>query len=226
MGTTEIIELCLLVGIIVLLIASQLWISVTYSKYSSVNANLPTTGKEIVENMLNTNAITNVEIGNTNGTLDDHYNSKYKTINLSKNSCKTNSVAAIAVAAHETGHAIQDHTNYFMLKLRKFLAPICSVCSNFVWITIFFGVILDLFDLVVLGLILMGATIVFQLITLPVEFDASKRAINYLSTVGYDEQTMKGIKKMLQAAAFTYLASTLAAIMQLIRLILNISKDD
>lgn len=226
METSEMIELCLLLGIILLLLISQIWISATYSRYASADANLATTGKEIVENMLNANAITNVELGTTKGTLDDHYNSKYKVINLSKNSYETNSVAAIAVSAHETGHAIQDHTGYFMLKVRKFFAPICTLSSKFVWISIFFGVILGFFDLIVLGLILMGVTIVFQLITLPVEFDASRRAVKYLETLGYDKETMKGIKKMLQAAAFTYVASTLAALMQLLRLVLNFTRKD
>ena len=226
MTAKEIIELCLLIGIILLLVVSQLLITATYNKYSNKEASLPTTGKEVVENMLNANAITDVELGYTNGTLDDHYNHKYKTINLSKNSYKTNSVAAIAVAAHETGHAVQDHTDYFMLKLRKFLGPICVVASKFVWVAIFIGIILQMFDLIVIGLVLMGITILFQLITLPVEFDASRRAVQYLETVGYDEETMTGIRKMLRAAAFTYVASTLASLMQMIRLILNLNRKD
>lgn len=226
MTTKEIIELFLLIGIILLLVVSQLLITATYNKYSQKEASLPTTGKEVVENMLNANAITDVELGYTNGTLDDHYNHKYKTINLSKNSYKTNSVAAIAVAAHETGHAVQDHTDYFMLKLRKFLGPICVVASKFVWVAIFIGLILGYFDLIIIGLALMGITILFQLITLPVEFDASRRAVQYLETVGYDEETMTGIRKMLRAAAFTYVASALASLMQMIRFLLNIKKRD
>lgn len=219
-------EFIILLAIVLLMVVSQAIISMTYSKYSRLDASLPATGKEVVENMLNSNAIVDVRLGYTTGTLNDHYNPKRKTINLSKNSCNTNSVAAIAVAAHETGHAVQDHTGYFMLKLRKFLGPITSVASRFVWIAIFIGVILQVFDLIVFGLILMGVTIVFQLVTLPVEFDASRRAINYLSTVGYDEVTMNGIKKMLKAAAFTYVASTLAALLQMLRLILAFTRDD
>lgn len=226
MTTSEIIEVSLLIGIILLLTISQIIINSVYKKYSIKDANLPIMGKEIVENMLNSNAIIDVRLGYTTGNLDDHYNPKNKTINLSKNSSQTNSIAGIAVAAHETGHAIQDHTGYFMLRLRKFLGPITIVASKFVWITIFVGIILQFFDLILLGLVLMGITIVFQLVTLPVEFDASKRAVNYLSTVGYDKETMKGIKKMLTAAAFTYVASTLASLMQMIRLIVNLKNDD
>lgn len=220
------IEFVILLAIILLLVVSQGVISLTYSKYSRMDASLPHTGKEIVENMLNGNAVVDVRLGYTAGELSDHYNSKRKTINLSKNSCNTNSIAAIAVAAHETGHAIQDYTGYFMLRIRKFLGPITSVASKFVWVAIFVGILFQAFGLITLGLILMGITIVFQLVTLPVEFDASKRAINYLSTVGYDKETMIGIKKMLKAAAFTYVASTLAALLQMIRLILAFSRDD
>ena len=113
-----------------------------------------------------------------------------------------------------------------MLRVRKLFAPITIVASKFVWITIFIGVLLQFFDLILLGLALMGITILFQIITLPVEFDASRRAINYLSTMGYDDYTLKGMKKMLRAAAFTYLASTLASLMQMLRLILSLRNDD
>ena len=219
-------EFMILITIILLMLISQGLITLTYSKYSKTDASLLHTGKEIVESMLSSNCITDVRLGYTAGELSDHYNSKRKIINLSKNSCNTNSVAAIAVAAHETGHAIQDHTGYLMLRIRKLLGPITSLASKFVWIVIFIGVVLESLDLISLGLVLMGITIVFQLVTLPVEFDASRRAISYLSTVGYDEETMDGIKKMLRAAAFTYVASTLAALLQMIRLILAFSRRD
>jgi len=219
-------DLIILLAIMVLLLASQGIMSMTYNKYSRRYANLDTTGTETAQRMLEKNGISDVSLRYIPGTLNDHYNSKTKTINLSRNSCNKNTIASIAVAAHETGHALQDHEKYFMLRLRKILGPICSFASRFVWITIFIGIILGFLDLIILGLILMGITILFQLITLPVEFDASRKAINYLSTVGYDEETMIGAKKMLRAAAFTYVASTLAALLQMIRLILNIKKDD
>lgn len=219
-------DLIIVLGIFILLITSELIINSIYSKYSKVRANLEISGRETAQNMLASNGVNDVSLRYIKGTLSDHYNSGNKTINLSKNSCETNTVAAIAVAAHETGHALQDKESFFMLKLRKFLGPICSFASRFVWITIFIGFILGLLDLVILGIILMGVTILFQLVTLPVEFDASRRAVNYLSTVGYDEYTMQGVKKMLRAAAYTYVASTMAALLQMLRLILSISRDD
>ena len=224
--TTELIELILLIAIIGVLLISEACITMTYNNYSKENANLDLTGQNIVENMLSSNGINNVRLGKTKGTLDDHYNSKTKVINLSKNSYQTNTIAAIAVAAHETGHAIQDHTNYFMLRIRKFLGPITSFCSRFVWIAILLGLIMELFDLIVLGLVLMGVTILFQLVTLPVEFDASRRAVAYLETVGYNNETMAGIKKMLKAAALTYIASTVASLMQMIRFIIKLTRNN
>ena len=226
MTTTELIEVGLLLCIIFMLVISQSVISYTYSKYSKKDASLELTGLTVVENMLSKNGIDNVRIGKTKGTLDDHYNSNTKAIYLSHNSYETNTIAAIAVAAHETGHAIQDHTNYSMLRLRKFLGPITAVCSRFVWIAIFIGILLQFFDLILIGLVLMGVTVLFQVITLPVEFDASRRAVKYLETIGYDDCTMTGIKKMLKAAAFTYIASTLASLMQLLRLVLNFTRRD
>lgn len=219
-------DLLIIFAIFVLLISSQLFISVTYRKYSNISASLEISGRETAQNMLARNGVHDVSLRYIKGTLNDHYNSSNKTINLSKGSCETNTIASIAVAAHETGHALQDNETYFMLKVRKFLGPICSFASRFVWISIFLGIILGLLDLVIVGIALMGITILFQLVTLPVEFDASKRAIAYLDTVGYDEYTMIGVKKMLTAAAFTYVASTVAALLQMLRLILSVARND
>lgn len=219
-------DLIIVLGIFILLITSELIINLTYKKYSNISANLEISGRETAENMLARNGVYDVSLRYIKGSLTDHYNSGNKTINLAKNSCETNTIAAIAVAAHETGHALQDKESFFMLKLRKILGPICSFASRFVWITIFIGFLLGMLNLVIIGIVLMGVTILFQLITLPVEFDASRRAIKYLSTVGYDEYTMDGVKKMLTAAAYTYVASTMAALLQMLRLILSIAKND
>ena len=219
------IELLCLIGIIVLVVSSQSAIDSVYRKYSRINADKELTGKDVAERMLNSKGVYSVNFGLTKGVLSDYYNPKSKTIYLSKNSCTENTVASIAVAAHETGHALQDEEGYFMLKVRKLLAPVCSISSKFVWIAIFIGIILGALDFVLLGLALMAITILFQLVTLPVEFDASRRAVAYLSSVGYSEETMVGVKKMLKAAAYTYVASTMASILQLIRLFVAV-KDD
>lgn len=219
-------EFIILLIIVVLLMSSEAIITTTYNRYSRKKANLETTGRETAQNMLAANGITDVSLKYIPGTLTDHYNSKTKIISLARNSCEKNTIAAIAVAAHETGHALQDHEKYFMLRLRKFLGPICSLASRFVWIVIFLGILLGLLDFIVLGLILMGVTILFQIVTLPVEFDASRKAIAYLDTVGYDDETMIGAKKMLKAAAYTYVASTAAALLQMLRLVLNLVRKD
>lgn len=219
------IEFICIIGIFLLLISSQTIIEGVYRKYSRAKANLEYTGKDIAERMLYEKGINDVNFGLTKGTLTDYYNPKSKSIYLSKNSCTENSVASIAVAAHETGHAIQDAEGYFMLKVRKVLAPVCSFSSKFVWVFIIIGIILAWFDLILVGLALMAITIIFQLVTLPVEFDASRRAIEYVSTLGYNEETMLGVRKMLKAAAYTYVASTMAAILQFIRLFVNVKRD-
>jgi len=216
--------LCAL-GIIVLLITSQVAIESIYRKYSKVSSNLEYTGKDISERMLSSKGVYDVNFGLTKGELSDYFNPKSKTIYLSKKSCVENTVASIAVAAHETGHALQHEEGYFMIKVRKFLAPICSFCSKFVWVAIFIGILLGSLGLVFAGLALMAVTILFQLVTLPVEFDASRRAVAYLDTLGYNEETMVGVKKVLKAAAYTYVASTMAAILQLIRLVAAIDRD-
>ena len=219
------IEVLAIIGIFILLISSQLIIDSIYRKYAKKSSNLEFSGKDIAENMLHAKGIYEVSFGTTKGELSDYYNSKSKTIYFSKSSCQGNSVASIAVAAHETGHAIQDAEGYFMLKVRKLLGPICSISSKFVWISIFIGIILGVFDFILLGLVLMGVTILFQLVTLPVEFDASRRAVAYLETVGYDQEVMNGVRKMLIAAAYTYVASTMASILQLIRLFAAFNDD-
>lgn len=219
-------DLILLLSIIFLLLISELIIKSTYKKYSIQETNLPLTGRDIAENMLRANDVNNVSIGYVQGSLTDHYNSKTKMINLAKASCGDNSVAAVAVAAHEVGHAIQDKNHYFMLVIRKILGPICVISSKFVWVAIFLGILFQHVGLIELGLILMGVTVLFEFVTLPVEFNASKRAVAYLSTIGYDNETMRAIKKMLKAAAFTYIASSLAALLQMIRMILRLKSDD
>lgn len=219
------IEVVLLVGIIILAISSQSIINSVYAKYAKTSSSLELTGRDIAEKMLLENGVMGVGFGVTKNDLGDYYDPRSKMIYLSKSGMQSNSVAALAVAAHETGHAIQDSEGYFMLRIRNAIAPVCSFCSRFVWLAILAGVLMQMLNLVIFGLALMGAVIVFQLVTLPVEFDASRRAVNYLSTIVVDEDAMIGVKKMLKAAAYTYVASTLASILQLIRLINRFDGD-
>ncbi len=220
------IELICIITIIILLAVSQGLIESVYRKYSNVRSEKELTGKDIAERMLLRNGVNDVQFGTVNGSLTDYYNPKSKKIHFSKQSFTSNDIAAIAVAAHETGHAIQHHTGYFMMKIRGLLAPICSLSAKLVWVFIFIGFLFSALNFFMIGIALMGVTIVFQLITLPVEFDASNRAIAFLEAEGYSKETMVGVRKMLKAAAFTYVASTLAAILQLIRLVAAFSRDD
>ena len=211
---------------LIITIYAQCKINSSYSKYKKKKASKNVTGLDVARQILDKNGLSNVYVVATNGELTDHYDPTRKVVKLSNDIYNGNTIAAISVAAHECGHAIQDKENYKFMRIRAALVPFVNLVSYLGY----FGLIVSLFAGITgylkLSLLTLVATCVFQLVTLPVEFDASKRAINYLSTVGYDKETMIGIKKMLKAAAFTYVASTLAALLQMIRLILAFSRDD
>lgn len=162
----------------------------------------------------------------TNGTLTDHYDPTRKVIKLSKDIYHGNSVASASVAAHEVGHAIQDKEGYTFLKIRHAIFPVVSFLDRISYIVIFLGFLLEYMNLVYFGIFAVGAGVLFQIITLPVEINASKRAIKELKSLNLTTDRTENLSKnMLTAAALTYVASTLAEILQLIRLI-GIIKDN
>lgn len=214
-----------LIIIILLSIIPQIWVHITYRKYSQIRVGNGKTGAQLVEEMLAVNGVSNVSIHQVGGVLSDHYNSKRKTINLSRDNFVNPTVASIAVAAHETGHALQDNKGYFFLKMRHALGPVTIVASKISWIAIYLGFLLFFTPVIWLGIICLGVIVLFDLITLPVELNASARAKEYLTSCGsYSEEEISGVSKVLTAAAFTYVAASLAGILQLIRL-LNIVRD-
>ena len=162
----------------------------------------------------------------TNGTLTDHYDPTRKVIKLSKDIYHGNSGASASVAAHEVGHAIQDKEGYTFLKIRHAIFPVVSFLDRISYIVIFLGFLLEYMNLVYFGIFAVGAGVLFQIITLPVEINASKRAIKELKSLNLTTDRTENLSKnMLTAAALTYVASTLAEILQLIRLI-GIIKDN
>lgn len=167
------------------------------------------------------NGLNNVKVGRINGSLTDHYDPRNKTISLSDGIYNSNSISACAVAAHEVGHAIQDKERYSMLVFRSKLVPVVNFTSRLSSILVFSGFIFDLFNFITIGAILLTVGLFFQLITLPVEFDASKRAKEELQKCGLiEKQDTKGATKVLKAAAFTYVAGFLASALQIVRLLL------
>lgn len=210
----------LLIPAIIISIWAQSKISSTFDKYSRIRNTKGYTGADVARIILDANGLNYVPIEVIPGKLTDHYDPRNKVMRLSPDVFHSNSVAAIGVAAHESGHAIQHKEHYSPLEIRNFIVPAVNFSSNASWIILLLGMFLGSPYIIRFGIILFAAVVVFQLITLPVEFDASKRAIRILENrnILYAEE-LKGAKEVLNAAAMTYVAAALMAISQLIRLI-------
>jgi len=206
--------------IFVIPIIAQIRISISYNKYKQVSNSTNLSGFEVARKILDANGLEEIYVVETNDILSDHYDPTRKVIKLSNDIFNENTIAAAAVAAHECGHAIQDKESYAFMRIRSFLVPIVNLVSSFSWIVIFIGIISEALNIFVFGIALISIGLLFQLITLPVEFDASKRAkseLEKLNLVGNEEEV--GISNMLGAAAMTYVASVLTSLLQIIRLI-------
>ena len=209
-----------LVGAIICMIASAN-VNRTYKKYSKHGNAGNYTAFQVAAQILRNAGIYDVSIEHVRGDLTDHYDPKAKVLRLSDSVYHSSSVAAIGVAAHECGHAIQDQVSYAPIRVRNAIVPVVNFSSKFSWVLIVAGLIFSLSGLVNLGVILFVAVVIFQLVTLPVEFDASRRALRILEGDGilYGEE-ISGARKVLTAAALTYVAATVNALLQLLRLVL------
>jgi hypothetical protein len=217
----------LLIPAMILAAYAQAKVNSTYKKYSEIPSASRKTGREIAQAILSANGLTDINVEPGQGYLSDHYDPIHKKIQLSPQNYDDSSVASISVAAHECGHAIQHAQGYVPLNLRTAIFPMANIGSSLAWVFIIAGFIfanrLSVFGLSLLdiGIFLFTFSVLFQLVTLPVEFDASRRAIvqlNQLGLVAPAEQ--QGAKKVLDAAALTYVAAAAAAVLQLIRLLL------
>ena len=212
-----------LIGAVICMIASAR-VKSTYNKYSKYRSASGMTGAEAAQRILNTAGIYDVTIQHVSGNLTDHYNPSNKTLNLSDSVYGSTSVAAVGVAAHECGHAIQHQKNNVPLTLRATIVPVANLGSTLAWPLILIGLLFSrntgaLF--IDLGIICFSFAVIFQLVTLPVEFNASRRALRILGEQGIlSESELPYTRKVLQAAALTYVASAASAILQLLRLIL------
>ena len=206
----------------------SLWASAkvknTFNRYSSVRSMTGMTGAEAAQRLLNSQGIYDVTVRPVSGQLTDHYDPRTKTVNLSDGVYSSTSVAAIGVAAHECGHAIQHARGYVPLRLRSAFVPIANFGSALAWPVIIIGALINSRSsmmIINLGILLFSFAVIFQIITLPVEFDASRRAMMMLREQGIlGEQELGYTRKVLTAAALTYVASAAAAILQLLRIIL------
>ena len=210
-----------IIGALLCLVTSGL-VKSTFNKYSKVAASSCMTGRQVAEAILHREGIYDARVERVAGSLTDHFNPATKVVNLSETVCDSTSVAAISVAAHECGHAMQHNEDYFPLKVRSAILPAANFGSKFgLWIVIA-GLIISFFrPLVFIGVVLFSFGVLFQIVTLPVEFDASRRALATLSDMGIlAGGEMEGAKKVLRSAAMTYVASAAASILSLLRLIL------
>lgn len=197
----------------------------TYRKYSKIRSNTSLTGAEAAERILASQGISDVSIRHISGELTDNYNPVSKVLSLSDSTYNSNSVAAIGVAAHECGHAIQHHKGYAPIAIRNAIVPFANLGSSLSWILIIVGIIFygqgTGQTLINAGIFAFTAVVAFQLITLPVEFNASSRALSVLESTGmFGSQELHYTKKVLSAAALTYVAAAASSILQLLRLII------
>ena len=216
-----------MIGALVCAIAS-LNVNNTYKRYGQIAARRGMTAEMVAERMLREAGIYDVRVERIRGSLTDHYSPKEKVLRLSDSVYGSNSVAAIGVAAHECGHAIQHHVRYAPLMLRSASVPLANIGSRLYWLVIVLGLVLGSLELAQVGVLLFAFVVVFQLITLPVEFDASHRAMKTLeeSNILAGEE-LKGAGKVLGAAAMTYVASLFSSVLQLLRLVLlTRNRDD
>ncbi|WLR53076.1 zinc metallopeptidase [Bacillus tianshenii] len=207
--------------IILIPLFAQMKVKSAFKKYSRVPASSGMRGAEVARRILDDNGLYNVGVEETPGKLSDHYDPRSKVVRLSTDNYHGTSVAGAAVAAHEVGHAIQDANGYAPLRFRHALVPVASLGSNLSWILILAGIFFQLTNMLLLGILFMAAAVLFQVVTLPVEFNASSRAMNQIVSLGIirnDEE--RETKKVLNAAAMTYVAGALVAVLELVRLIL------
>lgn len=211
----------------VITLGAQAYINSMYKKTKKINVECGMTGADVARMILDKNGLNNVKIHEASGLLSDHYDPRNKTVNLSPEVFCKASVAAVSVAAHECGHAIQDKNDYFFLRFRNSIVPLVNIASYLGYVSILIGLFMGVFGFIWLGIIMEFVILFFQVITLPVEFNASNRALTNL----YDlhivtDKEIVYSKKMLFAAALTYVASVATAILQVIRLLLMAKRND
>jgi len=211
----------LLLPAIILAIWAQMRVKSAYNKYSKIRSSQGVTGAKVAEYLLQHNGVTDVKVEAIEGTLSDHYDPKSKTVRLSTDNYKGTSLAALAVSAHEVGHAIQHNTGYFPLQIRHSILPVTNLGSWAAFPLFFIGFFFQYPMLMDLGIIFFAGVVLFHFVTLPVEFNASSRALNILESQGLlINNEVTGAKKVLNAAALTYVAATAVSLIHLIRLII------
>ncbi len=212
-----------IIGLVITLIASAN-VTRTFKKYDKVKSYRGITGAMAARKILDSNGLQNIRIERVSGNLTDHYSPKEGVIRLSDATHDSQSIAALGVAAHECGHAVQHQVGYAPIRIRNAIVPVVNICNYLSIPIIILGIILGMTGLAMVGVYLFSAVLVFQVITLPTETNASRRAIETLSAMAIlDEEEIKGTQKVLNAAAMTYFASVASTALQLLRLVMLVS---
>ena len=220
-------DIILIILIILIPLIADFNVKGTYKKYLKVKNNNGLTGQEVARQILDKHGLEKVYVVETSGYLSDHYDPKRKVVRLSKAVYEGETIASLAIAAHECGHAIQDKEGYSYMKFRSAIFPMVNVATSISYYIILIGIIAQILDLLYIGIALSFLGLLFQVVTLPVEFNASKRAkieLDKLNVVKRDEA--KGVSKVLRSAALTYVAGVLASALQILRLILIARNND
>ena len=217
--------LLVIVGAIIMALA-QMKVSRAYNKYSRIENSRHLTGRDVAYEILNQHGLSDVQIYEVKGHLSDHYNPSNLTLNLSSEIYHGTSIASLAVAAHECGHALQHQEGYKPLTFRNMIVPVCNISQTIGWVAILLGLFIGKSSISWFGVLLMSLMLLFQIVTLPVEFDASSRALSILNDRYLTEDEYPGAKKMLTAAALTYVAAMLSTLLSLLRIVLMVMSRD
>ena len=221
-------DLLLYLGAVIIVMWAQASVQGAYRKYSQVSTYRGLTGAQVARQILDRYGCRHVEIEHAQrGTLSDHYDPKAHVVRLSDDIYYGDTIASVAVAAHECGHAIQHAENYGFIAIRNTILPFAMVSSQLSWIVLFGGLLLDLSGLFYLGILMLSCVALFQLATLPLELDASSRAMKIVYNEGMimeDERT--AVRSMLSAAAFTYVAALVSSLLQIFRMIIRFNRNN
>ena len=206
---------------LIITLSAQAFVSMTYSKTKKIKNINNLTGSEVARQILDNNGLSNVKVVETPGSLSDHYDPRSKVVRLSSEVYHSPSIASVAVAAHECGHAIQDKDKYIFMNIRSSIVPLVNFASYAGYLAIVIGFMASAMNLVWIGIIMECIILLFQLVTLPVEFNASSRALKQIKRLNFlDKKEYRKGRKMLTAAAMTYVASVATTILEIFRLVL------
>ena len=215
------ISMIILIPGLLLAMYAQAKVSSTYNRYKKVTSHSGYAGAQFARKMLNDNGLYDVTITQISGRMSDHYDPRANQVRLSAEVYNGTSIASLGIAAHEVGHAVQHATNYFPLTVRNLVVPVTNFSSSIYMLFIFIGIIMNSFSMIQFGIMLFAVIVIFQVITLPVEFNASRRAIATLGGDGVlDAEELSGAKRVLGAAAMTYVAAMVTAVLQLLQLLM------